>query len=195
MEQLNKIPVLDKGHVAFVSSSLTRGQFKHVQSMYFRNKANKRLLSIPKIHMEIRCPLFVQLSLTETLSCVSRPSAIEAFIPSVNDVKAADLESSELISEDIEQTTEALLLNPKAYQMDGCDIFISQVTSPISIYNTLLISGTLDQWINYINSEGLPAPIEEYRKAIEQAILGEYEYLWEHIGGKKEESKRSGKRI
>jgi hypothetical protein len=147
--------------------------------------------------MEIRCPLFVQLSISEQLKCTSRQSAVEAFVPSVNDVCAKDLETSRLISKDIEQTTEALLINPKAYQMDGCDIFISQVVSPISVYNTVLASGTLGQWIDYANLEGLPAPIEEYRKVVEQILLSEYDYLWEHIGEKKkkEAGRRDRKRI
>lgn len=190
---LNKIPVLDKGHVALVSCSLPRQQFKEMQTHYFRNQVNNLMLSVPHIHMEIRCPLFVQLSLAERLTCVSRPSAVEAFTPSVNEVGAKDLETSELISRDIEQTTEALLMNPKAYQMDGCDIFISQVISPISVYNTVLVSGTLGQWIDYANLKGLPAPIEEYRKAVQQVLLSEYDYLWEIIGGKKKE-KEAGKR-
>lgn len=189
---LNKIPVLDKGYVALVSCSLPRQEFRQVQVQYFRSKVSNQLLSIPQIHMEIRCPLFVQLSLSEQLKCTSRQSTVEAFIPSVNDVGAKDLETSNLISKDIEQTTQALLLNPKAYQMDGCDIFISQVISPISVYNTVLISGTLGQWIDYANLEGLPAPVEEYRKVITQILLSEYDYLWEHIGEKKK--KEAGKR-
>ena len=103
-----------------------------------------------------------------------------------------------MIAQDINHTTQALLINPKAYQMDGCDIFISQVMSPISIYNTLLVSGSLAQWIDFANKEGLATPIEQYRKTIEEVLLGEYDFLWDQFNGKKkkaETGKRRGKRV
>jgi hypothetical protein len=195
---LNEIPVLDKGYVALFSKSMSREQLLSIQTQYFRSKANSGMLDLPKIHMEIKCPLFVQISLTESLSSVSRATGKpEAFVPSVNDISAQDLETSELISKDINQTTQALLMNPKSYQMDGCDIFISQVISPISVYNTLLVSGTLSQWISYVNKTGLPAPIEQYRKVIKEILLSEYDFLWEHIDESKnsEKRKRDRKRI
>jgi len=187
---MNKIPVLDKGYVALFSNSLSREQFLAIQAEYFRGMVHGRILSMPMIHMEIKCPLFVQLYLTENLNAVSKRSGTpEAFIPAVNDVAAESLETSEVISKDIEQTTKALLLNPKSYQMDGCDIFISQVISPVSVYNTLMVSGTLDQWISSVKDKSLPAPIEQYRKAIEGVLLAEYDFLWEHISGKKAEKR------
>jgi len=188
---MNKLPVLDKGYVALFSNSMGREQFLSVQTGYFRGMVHRRILSMPMIHMEIKCPLFVQLYLTESLNAVARrSSAPEAFIPAINDVAAGNLETSEVISKDIEQTTKALLLNPKSYQMDGCDIFISQVISPISVYNTLMVNGTLDQWILAVKGKSLPAPIEQYRKAIEDVLLAEYDFLREHIVGKKTEKRK-----
>lgn len=190
MKTLNEIPVLDKGYVALFSSSMSREELLHVKRFFFKNQITDQLLSKVHLHAEIKCPLFVQLSLSEQLSTTTKAgSKLEAFIPAVNDVKAADLETSEMIAKDIEQTTEALLLNPKAYQMDGCDIFISQMISPISVYNTVLVSGSLKHWINYANQKGLPAPIEEYRKVIEHVIRAEYDFLWELFDAEKKQGK------
>jgi hypothetical protein len=188
---MNKIPVLDKGYVALFSNSLSREQFLAIQAEYFRGLVHGRILNMPMIHMEIKCPLFVQLYLTENLNAIAKRSGTpEAFIPAVNDVAAESLETSEVISKDIEQTTKALLLNPKSYQMDGCDIFISQVISPVSVYNTLMVSGTLDQWISAVKGKSLPAPIEQYRKTIEDILLAEYDFLWEHISDNKTEKRK-----
>lgn len=189
---LNKTPVLDKGYVALFSTSMNREQFLTTKTAY--RMSNERIAELSMIHMEIKCPLFVQLFLTEELKSVTKQTAPEAFIPTAVDVAARDLETSELIANDINQTTKALLINPKSYQTDGCDIFISQVISPLSIYNTLLISGTLSQWIAIIKRSGLPAPIEQYRKVIAEILRCEYEFIREITNGKKaQKSSRSRK--
>lgn len=187
---MNKIPVLDKGYLTEVRFSMERERLMAVQAQFFKGKVTQALLDIPKIHMEIKCPLFVQLSLSENLTTVSRVAGKpEAFIPSVNDVAGKDLKTSEMIAKDMDHTTQALLINPSAYQMDGCDIFISQVLSPISIYNTILVSGSLNQWTEFTRKEGLPAPIEQYRKAIEEVLVSEYDFLWDHIRAEKKEAR------
>jgi len=188
---LNKIPVLDKGYVALFSTSVDRKQLLSIKAEYLID--NEKAMGLPTVHMEIKCPLFVQLFLTEELNAFSKRSAPEAFIPTVADIAARDLKTSELIANDIDQTVKALLINPKSYQMDGCDIFISQVISPVSVYNTLLVSGTLNQWVSIVKRSGLPAPIEQYRKAIADILLCEYDFIKEQIGGK-ENKKRSRSR-
>lgn len=175
---LNKIPVLDKGYVA-LHSCTPSGQDLHLLSkQYFKSAFNSKATKVAHINMEIKCPLFVQLTFTEhELNCFSEKAnnKIEAFIPSVAEVNAENLEASEAIQRDIEQTTNALLINPKAYQSENCDFFISQLVSPISIYNTLLVAGSLSSWLTYVRQMALPGPIEAYRKAIEAVIVAEYE--------------------
>jgi hypothetical protein len=105
----------------------------------------------------------------------------EAFIPTVADIGAESLSSNEDIQRNIEMTTEALLINPIAYQMDGCDTFISQIISPISVYNVLMVSGSLRQWTSYVLRNNLPASIEAYRKAIESVLLAEYSNMQESV--------------
>lgn len=183
---LNEIPALDKGYVALLSCSMSGSSFLSLKKDFFRDKLDSRLLDIPVIHLKIKCPLFVQLTFAEyslkyiTSRTQGRP---EAYIPTVADVKAVDLEASEAISQDIESTTNALLINPRAYQMEGCDLFISQVISPISVYNVIVVSGTLSQWLSYISQTNLPAPIEAYRARIEEAVMSEFHFLKETLSG------------
>jgi len=184
---MNQIPVLDKGYVQLYSSSIPRDSFKSLHLELFRKAPAKdldvRLLDITTIHIAIKCPLFVQLSLSEwgLIAIANRSSTDEdAYIPTVAEVNAIDLEASEAIQKDIEHTTAALLLNPKAYQMEKCDIFVSQVISPVSVYNTLMVTGSLSQWMKWLSQVGLPRPIEQYRIAIEGIIHGEYDFLTLH---------------
>lgn len=176
VKMLNKIPVLDKGYVAMLSCSMSDSDIRDMWS-HFTIGYDPQLLTIPTAHIQIRCPLFVQLQFGKFgMNVLVRRKAgkAEAYIPTEVDVKAVDLEASQAIAKDIEQTTEALLLNPSAYQLEACDTFISQVISPISVYNELVVSGTLKQWIEFVNQDNLPGPIEQYREAIEGLLLAEW---------------------
>jgi len=188
---MNKIPVLDIGYVAFYSTSINRDKFIELKTRYFKGKLDKRLTNMTQVHLEIKCPIFVQLTLTESsLTSASLPTGkVEAYVPTIAEVAAKDLNTSQEIQTSIEGTTNALLLNPKSYQMDGCDLFIAQVNYPLSVYNTIIVSGSLSQWLDYINREGLPTPIEQYRKAIEAAILAEWDMTWELVNGKKNQDR------
>jgi len=177
MKLLNKTPVLDKGWVALYSSSLNNEDFNQILKTHFRGTIDNRIMDMTHVIMSIRCPLFMQLAFSEHgLLCSAEKvtSKLEAYIPDVGAINAQDLATSEMIQQDILQTTEALLINPKAYQHDNCDLFISQLVSPISIYNTLAVYGSLTSWMRYIEQRNLPRPIEAYRKAIEDCLHGEW---------------------
>jgi hypothetical protein len=178
MKLLGKTPVLDKGWVALYSSSLTGDDFSHVLKTHFRGTIDHRITDMTHVMLSIRCPLFVQLTFAEhglLLSTEKIGGQPEAYIPDVSSIGSPDLDTSQIIQQDIEQTTAALLLNPAAYQQDNCDLFISQVISPISIYNTLIVFGSLTSWVRYIEQRSLPRPIEAYRKAIEDCLHGEWD--------------------
>ena len=173
---LNKIPVLDKGYIAMLSCSMPD---KLIQELWqkFTVGYDPQLLTIPTAHIQMRCPLFVQLHFGKYgMNVLTRRKGgkAEAYVPTEVDVSAKDLEASQAIAKDIKQTTDALLLNPKAYQFESCDTFISQVISPISVYNELVVSGTLKQWIEFVSQNNLPGPIEQYREAIEGVLLAEW---------------------
>lgn len=178
MKLLNKTPVLDKGWVALYSGSLMREEFSQILRTHFRGTMDNRITDMTQVMLSIRCPLFVQLTFSEYgLLCSAEKISgkPEAYIPDVSAIGAQDLETSQMIQQDIEQTTEALLINPQAYQHDNCDLFISQVISPISVYNTLIVYGSLTSWMRYIEQRSFPKPIETYRKAVEECLHGEWD--------------------
>jgi hypothetical protein len=175
---LNQIPVLDKGYVALYSCAPNGQELTLLSKEFMRGVKDKKFADMTSISIKIKCPLFVQMTFAEYgLTHISQRGAtnIEAFIPTVADIKAQTLEASEAIQADIEQTTDALLLNPKAYQYENCDLFISQVISPISVYNVLVVTGSLSKWKHFIAQAGFPTPIEAYRKAISEAVSAEYQ--------------------
>jgi len=171
---LNKISVLDKGYVAMLSSTLSITEIRQlIQNGYDVDK----IMNILSLHMEIKCPLFVKIMLPEFgITTITRKHIkTELFVPTVSEVKAKTLEISKEIADDIKATSEALMINPKAYQHDGCDRFISQVNSPLALYNTLIASGNFNNWLKLIKYNTFPQLIEEYRLAIENQILAEYQ--------------------
>lgn len=175
---MSKTPVLDKGWVALHSSSLMRDDFMQILKSHFRGIIDNRITDMTQVMLSIRCPLFVQLTFSEYgLLCSAEKVSgkPEAYIPDVSAVNAQDLETSQMIQQDIEATTEALLINPQAYQHDNCDLFISQVVSPISVYNTLIVYGSLTSWMRYIEQKSLPRPIEAYRNAVESCLKSEWD--------------------
>ena len=179
---MNKVPVLDKGYVALFSNSISNETFNTFR-VWFSDKSDEKLLRTPTVHLMIKCPIFVRLIFAEhnLSTLVQNIKTVDAYIPKVNEIHAGDLKTSEEIQQNIEQTIEALLINPQSYQQDTCNTFISQVVSPISIYNTVLVSGNLWQWIQFLKQKNLPSPIEAYRKVIEDVITAEWYWVLDYI--------------
>jgi len=107
---------------------------------------------------------------------ISTPK-VDAFTPDLTDIGSPDRETNQLIADDILRTTEALLINPNAYQEDGCDKFISQVLTPISVYNELIVDGELAEWIKFLTQENCPKPVQAYQNAIRSIINNEWKLL------------------
>lgn len=172
-------PVLDKGWIKRTSASLPGAEFDQFLLRINKNVVTNKSLEIPHLVLEVRCPLFVQLWLSEHFRVMPYKTSdkTEAYIPTVPEINSPNLETDVQIQASIEQTTEALLLNPQMYQMDNCDKFISQVNSPISVYNTVVAWATLAQLIEIIGMKGLPKPIEAYRKAIQDVVVAEWPNL------------------
>lgn len=176
---LNKINVLDKGFVALVASSGNAKLLQDLQDHYFKTKVNTKLLDICSATLIVKCPLFVQLNLSQFgFNIVSTPSdEVEAYIPDISSVSADTLEDRQRIINYVESTTEALLLNHKGLVMDGADTFTSQMLTPINTYNELIINGSLKQWINYINQTNLPLPLMRYIQEVSSLLASEWKNL------------------
>ena len=179
---LNSIAVLDKGYVSLHSACPSNEQIKKLRYDFLRGQLSDQLLISSYLNIQIKCPLFVQLNLANHLLHITtnkNRQELSAYIPDLSDIAGKDLQTNQDILNNIEQTTEALLLNPRAYQADGCDMFIAQILSPINIYNECLVSGTLQQWLMFVKQRNLPAPIEQYRRAIEEIIWAEWSEIEE----------------
>ena len=173
---LNPIPCLDKGWVALISSSCTSEKLNDVAMEFFKKDDSHFLRELSTLTLVIKCPLFLQLNLsTHDFKIVSTPvTDVEAYCPNVGEIGAPDLGTSRDISANIKATTDALLINPKAYQEDGCDRFMSQIITPINTYTTLIVHGSYNEWKRFCNQQRLPAPTKSYVKAITQIMNAEW---------------------
>lgn len=176
---LNKINVLDKGFVALIDSSGNAKLLQDLQDHYFKTKINMKLLDICSATLVIKCPLFVQLNLSQFgLNIISTPNdVVEAYIPDISSVSADTLEDRQRMVNYIQATTEALILNHKGFSMDGADAFTSQMLTPINVYNEIVVSGSIRQWVNYLSQSNAPTPLESYSKTIHQVLLAEWKNL------------------
>lgn len=167
---LNKLPCLDHGYVALISSSNDSKKLREIVP-HLSAQSLSRESDICSMTVLIRCPLFVQIHLSHynlIMLGTTLESTMDSFIPNEAEIGADDLQTSIAISDDIKRTTDALIINPKAYQSDGCDKFLSQVITPINIYTTILVHGSRKTWVEFINQNKLPYPIDAYRQLIKQ---------------------------
>lgn len=176
---LNKINVLDKGYVAPLCFSGNGRLLQDIQDEFFKTNVNLKLLNIASATLMIKCPLFIQLNLSQLgLGVISAPSEnVEAYIPDVSMIEGKTLTDRENIQQYITATTEALLLNQKGMVMDGSSGFTSQLLSPISIYSEIIVHGKLLTWIDFLNQKRLPKEVAQYRNEIYQLLKAEWKNL------------------
>lgn len=176
---LNKIPVLDKGYVALIDSCNTTQVLRDIGAEFYNGEYPVDLEDIGYMTIVIKCPLFFQIYLSKfqlkIIDANVHNQQQEAYIPNPGEIGCPERLDSEAISDDIFRTTSALLINPKAYQADGADRFISQVITPINIYTTLIVSGPYKEWCKLLClPKHAPRPIMQYIEAIEQIITAEW---------------------
>ena len=181
--QLNKIPVLDKGFVAGISFSMSSKTLSTVQSFYFKSNFAPQLYKFANATLILKCPLFINMFLsrydfkTLTLNANSDDGLVETYVPNESEIGATDVVTSQNIKESIEQAAEALKLSSEGFVMDGCDNFIAQVNLPISVYNEIMVSGSLESWLRLTKQKNLPKPIESYRQVIEDILRAQWPNL------------------
>lgn len=174
---LNQIPVLDKGYVALIDSCNTTSKLRDMGAEFFGGEYPVVLEELGSMTLIMKCPLFVQLNLSKfNLRVINVPSKdTDAYLPNAAQVSANDTELSSIISDDLARTTDALLINPRSYQADGADRFISQILTPINVYTTLIVKGDYREWCAFAyNQAKVPGPILAYTKAVQQIIEAEW---------------------
>lgn len=174
---LNEIPCLDKGYVAYIDSSGNSQKLRELSLHFLKSPDFNALLPVANVTLAIKCPLFVQLNLSKfdlTMINAGASQQVEAYVPNVGEIGSPDLETNQAISDDMMRTSEALMINPKAYAADGCDRFISQVLTPINTYTTLIVHGSYNEWQKFCDQGNLPAPIKSYSEAVKQILSMEW---------------------
>ncbi len=177
---LNKINVLDKGYVALVSVSNDGKTLKGLYDDYFRTKINRELWHLASMTLLVKCPLFKQLQFSKhNLRIIQMPASeeLETYIPDVSEINTGNPEDDRGVAKYLRETAESMLIAPKALQADKCDKFVSQVITPISVYNEIIVHGTLNDWLKYIKQSRLPKQLESYRAVIEGIMAAEWKQL------------------
>lgn len=178
---LNKLNIGDNGFVALLETSGNGKTLQDIQNEYFKTKYSLRLLELSTATLVIKCPLFVQLNLSQSgLTVISTPiNEVEAYVPDLSEISGNSIEDKQEIHDYIKITTEALILNQKGLPMDGADTFTAQLLTPISVYSEIIVNGNIRQWIQFLNQKSLPKQVEVYRSTVESVILNEWRNLIE----------------
>jgi hypothetical protein len=175
---LNKIPVLDKGYVAYVDSSGGSRLLTDLSLEFFRSTDWSSVASVASLTLAVKCPLFVQLNLSKfNLSVITatHQDALQVYCPNVGEIGSPEHDTNAIIADDISRTSEALLINPTAYQQDGCDKFISQVLMPVGTYTTLIVCGSYNEWSRFCEQNNAPTPVAAYINAVKQVMKTEWQ--------------------
>lgn len=181
---LGKEPVLDKGWVATISFSNTGKELQELQG-FLGSIVDMKLIEIANATLMIKCPLFVQMNLNSyNLNVINASSGtIEAYTPSVGELKTGTNSQDLFLAKYFEETSESLIMSSKGLVEDGCDAFLAQSLMPVSVYNRIVVHGSLSQWVKFLKQNNLPTPIEAYRSKIRDILLAQWKNLDKLITG------------
>lgn len=183
---LNKLPVLDKGYVAIVDSSLSGKMMSKLEEEHFKGKINRDLLDCASLTLQIRCPIFFQVYLQQRRMTVVNTieKEVECYIPDISEINTGDHSVDKDIAEHMKQTIETILLTTKAFEKDKLDRFMSNTIIPVSVYNTVIVTASLTEWIKLIDGKRkLPYAIKAYTDVIKDAVEAEWPKLHTYIKG------------
>ena len=174
---MNKLPCLDKGYIACLDSTGSSTKLKDIAMEFFKKTDTAFLTGLSSLTVVMKCPLFVQLHLsTYGLQIIAVPPTgeIDAYCPNAGEVGAPEHDINKAIADSIASTTDALLINPKAYQHDGCNRFVSQIMTPVNTYTTIIVHGSYSDWRKFSYQSNLPSAIAAYAKVIQQIMTAEW---------------------
>lgn len=176
---LSKIPVLDKGFVATYDTSCNSEKLNELAVEFYKRLDGKFLAENSTLTVMMKCPLFIQLNLSQfNLRVTNLPNVgsdeLESYCPNEGEIGSGDFRVCQDISDDMKRTSIALLMNHKAYQVDGCNRFMSQILTPINTYTTILVHGMYNDWCRFVSQSNTPAPIAAYTLAVDQLLKAEW---------------------
>jgi hypothetical protein len=180
-DPLNKISVLDKGFVSLICSANPDKTLQPLQKEYFNDKINKAFLNIASATLHIKCPLFMQLQLSQydldLMQLPTKNTKLDFYIPDVSEINTGDLEVDMEISEYVDVTSEALEMTSKGFAKDGCDKHMAQILIPVNTYTELIVHGSLKSWIEFVKRTNAKHAVESYRKTIDDILKAEWKDL------------------
>ncbi len=179
MTKINKIPVLDNGHVRAISFCPPDSELESIKSSYFRNTYSTSMLDITSVMLEVKCPYFILIPLissgVKAASSMSPPR--DAYVPAVDTIKSGNHASDVEISQSISMTIDSLMLNQKAYTHDGCNQFVASLTTPVAAYWEGVMQASLPVWLRFTAAKNLHPLVNEYQRTIYQVISSEYKNI------------------
>lgn len=179
MSEVGKIPTLDKGFVQLRCCAPNFNQLEAMKSELFRGNLTPQLIETVHVYLNIKCPYFLLIPLVSSgIRAIPKPgSPGDAFIPRVNDIKSGNVLSDAEIQRSMSMTIESLMLNQRAYAKDGCNTFLSTITTPVAAYWEGVMFGLLKDWVRFTSTLGLHPLVKEYQKSVIDALLVEYKNI------------------
>ena len=164
------IPVLDKGYVALLDTSLS---MKRIRSLLSQSVSANMLLPHVVLTFKIKCPILVRLRFSEygiaTTSIPMSAKQMETYKPTLIDVESPDLEQSVKISQEIEKINDFLMSRIKNTS-DPLEL----INAPISLYNIIVASAPLEVWRKFTVNIEPHTLIQPYQRAINDLVLADY---------------------
>ncbi len=161
------IPCLDKGYVSLVGTHMPLTKLNELSTKLFQ-QPGKKFLRLSAATFVIKCPLVVQLALSQidATIVVANLDKIEAYTPNPGELNVADFSTAQQIANNMNRTTEALLINPEAYTRDGCDKNMAQMLLPVNTYTTLVVQSSYNEWRRFADAGHTSSVIKSYADAI-----------------------------
>ena len=177
--RLNKLPVLDYGHVSLLSCSPSYDDYLKIKSSMLRDRLTPQSIDMIHAHVEVKCPYFILIPMISSgircLSSVNQTS--DAFTPTLDMISSGSSANDRDIADSMRMTVESLMLNQKSYIHDGCNSLIASITTPVSAYWEGVMYASMTEWSRFIFAKDLHFTVRQYQKAIYDAISIEYKNL------------------
>jgi hypothetical protein len=183
MIPVGAIPVLDKGYVKRVSSSLDLNSFRKFKQDVYKGIFKESLLHVPQVVLEIKCPLFLTVSLASTNLKLHTAinGTTDFYEPTVDDIKSGNHEKDLEIHEHLVANIQATAINAQLYKEDGSNSFVSSIAAPIASYWVGYLIGSVADYRDFFNSKGAPLQILAYQRVIRDLVVTEYPDLEIHL--------------
>jgi hypothetical protein len=142
-----------------------------------RGRVPTGILRASTVYLQIKAPLFVIMAMSRFSMIQDDSYAPEAYIATIDDIKAKNLEISVEICESINMTIAAGEANRDAYAADGCNTFAAAMTSTISTYWQGVAYADIQTWLDFANQKHAPHHIAVYQTAVQNILMAEFPKL------------------